>query len=61
MAVVFATFGGPSGGLASGGRSAIWTERGALVAELDATGSGVVVAIEGPDGWQGRTVALASV
>lgn len=44
MAVVFANYGGPSGGLAAAGRSAIWSDRGELLAQLDAAGSGVVVA-----------------
>jgi predicted amidohydrolase len=56
MAVVFANYGGPSGGLASAGRSAIWSERGERLAELDASGAGVVVAIRGEAGWRARTI-----
>jgi predicted amidohydrolase len=56
MAVVFANYGGPSGGLPSGGRSAIWSERGELLAELDATGSGVAIASESRTGWRGKTL-----
>jgi predicted amidohydrolase len=58
MTVVFANYGGPSGGLASGGRSAIWSEKGEPLARLDATGAGVAVAIESDTGWRSRTVML---
>ncbi|MGF1469632.1 MAG: carbon-nitrogen hydrolase family protein [Sandaracinaceae bacterium] len=53
MAVVFANAGGPSGGLESGGRSAVWSEAGRVVAQLDGVGPGLVVATEGTDGWRG--------
>jgi predicted amidohydrolase len=56
MAVVFANYGGPSGGLASAGRSAIWSERGDLLAQLANAGPGVVVATESRVGWQARTI-----
>lgn len=56
MAVVFSNFGGPSGGLASAGRSAIWSERGERLAQLDASGAGVVVATEYESGWRAATV-----
>jgi predicted amidohydrolase len=56
MAVVFANYGGPSGGLASAGRSAIWSERGDLLAQLASAGTGVVVATEGRAGWRARTI-----
>jgi predicted amidohydrolase len=58
MVVAVANFGGPSGGLASAGGSAIWSEAGALVAQLDAAGAGVAVATEGRTGWSGRTIML---
>ena len=61
MAVAFANYGGPSGGLASAGGSAIWSERGGLLAQLEATGSGVAVAIESQAGWRGRTVMLGAL
>jgi predicted amidohydrolase len=56
MAVAFANYGGPSGGLASGGRSAIWSERGELLARLPPTGVGVAVASESQSGWHGVTL-----
>jgi predicted amidohydrolase len=59
MAVLLANYGGPSGGLPSAGGSAIWSEKGELLAQLGATGDGLVVAIEGPDGWRARAVGAA--
>lgn len=58
MPVVFSNFGGPSGGLPSGGGSAIWSETGDLVAQLDGTGRGVAVAVEEADGWNGSAIML---
>lgn len=58
MAVVFANYGGATGGLAAAGRSAIWSERGELLARLDAGGTGVVIARESPDGWHAKAVML---
>lgn len=56
MAVVMANFGGPSGGLKSGGRSAIWSERGELVAQLEASGAGLVIGTETGGTWSGKTI-----
>lgn len=58
MAVVFANYGGPSGGLASAGQSAIWSESGELLAQLEAGGAGVAVARETSAGWRARTLVL---
>lgn len=58
MAVVMANYGGPSGGLASGGRSAIWSGSGELLARLDESGAGVAVAIENGARWRTRTLML---
>lgn len=58
MAVVFANHGGPSGGLACAGRSAIWSERGELVGRIEGPGAGVVVATRDDTGWRSRTVML---
>ena len=41
--VAAANYGGPSGGLASAGRSGIWSEKGELLAQLDSVGTGVAV------------------
>ena len=58
MAVAFANYGGPSGGLRSAGRSAIWSGTGELLAQLEAVGAGIAVAVESPAGWRGRTIRL---
>jgi len=54
--VAMANYGGPSGGLASAGRSTIWSERGERLVELDPSGAGVGVAIERAGGWHCRAV-----
>jgi len=58
MTVVLANFGGPSGGFASAGGGAIWSERGERLAQLGSAGAGVVVAIESHAGWRARTIVL---
>ena len=58
MAVAFANYGGPSGGLRSAGRSAIWSETGELLARLEADGAGVAVAVESHAGWRGRAIMV---
>lgn len=52
MAVAFANFGGPSGGLNSAGRSTIWSPKGELLVQLDAKGIGVAVAHVDQKGWR---------
>jgi predicted amidohydrolase len=59
MAVVFANYGGPSGGLASAGRSTIWSEQGERLVQLETTGAGVAVAIETPAGWRATAIRVA--
>jgi len=61
MAVVLANYGGPSGGLASGGGSAIWSEKGELLAQLERIGTGVAVAIERDASWRAKTVMLGGL
>jgi predicted amidohydrolase len=58
MMVAFANFGGPSGGLASAGRSAIWSDTGELLVQLGANGAGVAVVSETREGRRTRTVML---
>jgi predicted amidohydrolase len=60
MAVAFANFGGPSGGLRSAGRSAIWSERGERLVQLGARGAGVALARESDVGWRAKAVMLAA-
>lgn len=58
MTVALANFGGPSGGLAAAGGSAVWCKDGRLVARIDGPGRGLAVAIEGADGWRGQSLML---
>jgi predicted amidohydrolase len=58
MTVVFANYGGPSGGLPSAGRSAIWSAGGGLLTRLDARGSGLAMALRSGDGWRAEAVML---
>ena len=44
MNVIFSNYGGPSGGLPSAGRSAIWSAQGKLLTQLEASGAGIAVA-----------------
>ena len=59
LAVVFANYGGPTGGLAAAGRSAIWSQQGECLARLEATGAGVVVGNETDSGWSVSSVMLS--
>jgi len=61
LVVVFANFGGPSGGLPSGGSSAIISEEGVVVAQLQPTGAGLAVAIEDEHGWHAKELMLAGL
>lgn len=45
MNVIFSNYGGPSGGLPSAGRSAIWSAQGKLLAQLEPSGAGIAVAV----------------
>jgi len=55
LLVALANYGGPTGGLAAAGGSAIWSDRGELVAQLAPAGTGVAVAIETHAGWRAKT------
>jgi predicted amidohydrolase len=56
LMVALANFGSPSGGLASAGRSAVWSETGELLVQLGAGGAGVAVVAETEPGRRTRTV-----
>ena len=57
LTVVFANYGGPTGGLAAAGQSAVWADTGERLAHLGTSGRGVVVAVEDDDGgWRATTV-----
>ena len=58
MAVVFANYGGPTGGLSASGGSAIFSPDGELLARLGPSGPGVAVAIEDATGFRGRAAGL---
>jgi predicted amidohydrolase len=58
MTVALANYGGPTGDLAAGGGSAIWSDSGELLARLPAHGAGVAVATEERDDWHARTVTI---
>jgi predicted amidohydrolase len=60
LLVAAANFGGPSGGLASAGRSAIWSEQGELLGELGEHGAGVLVATEHESGFRTKTLGRVS-
>jgi hypothetical protein len=58
MLVALANFGSSSGGLASAGRSTIWSETGEALVQLRANGAGVAVVTETQQGWRTKTVML---
>jgi predicted amidohydrolase len=58
MTVVFANFGGPTGGLPSAGSSAIVSAKGEALTQLPASGAGVAIATEVEAGWRTREVML---
>jgi predicted amidohydrolase len=58
LTIVLANFAGHTGGLASAGGSGIWTDKGERVAQLEANGSGVVVAVEDGTLWRATTHML---
>jgi predicted amidohydrolase len=56
LTVVFANFGGPSGGLPSAGSSAIISAGGDVLARLPRSGAGLALAREATTGWEGWTI-----
>ena len=59
MMTALANFGGPSGGLRSAGRSAIWSETGELLVQLEANGSGIAVVTETQQGRRIQAVMVS--
>jgi predicted amidohydrolase len=59
MMVALANFGGPSGGLRSAGRSAIWSETGELLVELGTSGPGIAAVTETQQGRRKRAIMLS--
>lgn len=58
MAVVFANYGGPTAGLNASGGSAILSQNGVQLGELEAQGKGVSIAIEDASGWHAHAIML---
>lgn len=59
MAVVMSNYGAATGGLASAGRSTIWSDVGDVVARLGTTGAGLAIAIEKNREWFGKARTIA--
>jgi predicted amidohydrolase len=58
MVVLMANHGGPSGGWACAGRSAMWAPGGQLVARATGTGDCLIIAHRQKGAWQGQVVEL---
>ncbi|MBP1123937.1 MULTISPECIES: carbon-nitrogen hydrolase family protein [Pseudomonas] len=58
LLVLMANHGGPSGGWACAGRSAVWAADGRLLAAAPGIGDALVIAHCDGDQWAGRVVAL---
>jgi len=58
MTTAFANFGGPSGRLRSAGRSAIWSETGDLLVQLEVNGSGIAVVEETEHSRRSRAIMV---
>ncbi|MDH3892205.1 MAG: carbon-nitrogen hydrolase family protein [candidate division Zixibacteria bacterium] len=58
MAVILSNFAGPTGGLSSAGKSALWDETGHLVVAAPESGEYLVVAERTDAGWNGRVHEL---
>lgn len=56
MLAVMANHASATGGNATAGRSAIWNERGELLAQAEPEGECLVLARQTPDGWAGSVV-----
>jgi predicted amidohydrolase len=54
--VLMANYGGPSWGMATGGKSAVWDGRGTLQASLEGAGEGLIIAEKRGGAWTGRIV-----
>lgn len=54
MNVLMANFGGDSYGSSSGGRSAFWNSKGELIAQMEDSGSGLLLAQKQHSGWTSK-------
>ncbi|HSY75615.1 MAG TPA: carbon-nitrogen hydrolase family protein [Bacteroidia bacterium] len=57
MCVLMSNYGGDSWGMASGGRSAFWNERGEHIAEMDSSGSGLLLIEKKDNKWIGQVIS----
>jgi predicted amidohydrolase len=55
---LMANHGGPSGGWACAGRSAIWAADGSLLAAIPGVGDALLIARRAGRGWASRVMAL---
>ena len=56
MNVLMANFGGDSYGCPSGGRSAFWNNKGKLIAQMEDSGSGLLLVEKHVSGWKSKIV-----
>ena len=56
MAVAMANYGGESGGIQSGGKSAIWSDTGSKVVAMEGNGEGLVIAKKENGKWTGKVL-----
>ena len=61
IGILLANHGGPSGGWACAGRSALWTPGGALLVAAQGAGDCLVIARSAAAGWQGQVVELSAL
>lgn len=61
MTVLMANHGGDSGGYKSGGRSAVWSDNGEIIAEFDGLGEGLVIASKENGCWKGDVVKYKEI
>jgi predicted amidohydrolase len=54
MNVLMANFGGDSYGYSSGGRSAFWNNKGELIAQMEDSGSGLLLVEKQDSGWKSK-------
>jgi predicted amidohydrolase len=58
MAVAFANYAGSTGGLRASGGSAVLSQAGELLVQLDSSSAGIAVAIEDETGWRAKACML---
>jgi hypothetical protein len=58
LLALMANYASPTGSYPMAGRSAIWNESGALVAQAGSTGESLVLPTATPNGWTGHLVEM---